>query len=98
MGGHEACFHYVSVGDFRLCVKLTQYFAALNRDVDVKLVPLDLGFHNPNNLWDELKLPQCSNLIVIGNPRVSHFIAHQMEEIRPNFTILPGDSTTTIAV
>lgn len=83
----EECFHYVSIGDFRLSVALAEYFLDEKARVDTKIVYSTRNLEDPYNPPDQLNLKITNNLVVLGNPRVSWVIDKLQDHIEPNFFI-----------
>lgn len=90
--GYLECFHYVSLGDFQLSLALNQFFVSERQSVETRVVYASRDSDNPLNPTDRLDLQDCSNLIAMGNRRVSWVVRELETRLRPNFTIPDGDS------
>jgi hypothetical protein len=87
---YSASFHYVSLGDFRLCVALTGYFIRQGKELDVRLVPRDRNLEDMENPCDVVEVEHARNLIAIGNTRVSCLVDDRLKKLRPNFYLKDG--------
>lgn len=88
----EECFHYLSTGDFRLCIELVKLFAREKANVETRIVVRDRNLVDPYNPYDTVDLPATSSLIAIGNPRVSWVVEEIQKRISPNFYLMSGSS------
>jgi hypothetical protein len=87
----EECFHYVSIGDLRLCIALMTYFLGELGSVETKIVYSSRELDDPFNPSDELNLFTTKNLVALGNPRVSWVVSKLQEHIQPTFFIQDRD-------
>ena len=85
--GFQESYHYVSLGDFRFALMLTRYFSQFQHNVSTKIVYASRDADDPLNPADVIQLPQSSNLIVIGNRRVSWLVRYIEDQLAPNFFI-----------
>ena len=90
----ELCFHYISIGDFRLSVALTKFFLLARVHPESKVVYASRELHDDYNPPDSLELAKTNNIVAFGNPRVSWVVKKLQERISPNFHIASGDQTS----
>ena len=96
LDGCEACFHYMSVGDFRVATRLIQLLAMppLSKAVVPWIVYGTMDLDDPYNPSDNrtFDLKNATNAVIVGNPRVSWVVRAALEKIQPNFYLTPDDS------
>ncbi len=93
----EPCFHYMSIGDFRMVTHLVQHFSRhSSQPIETRIVyssiHLEDAFHPGDNRT--LDISQLSNAIVIGNPRVSWVMKELQTLISPNFALDEDDASS----
>lgn len=89
----EECFHYVSIGDFRLAVALSSFFSGQGVGVDTRVVYSSRDHEDHRDPPDQVDMQKATNLIALGNRRVSWVVRALQEEMKPNFFIADQDHT-----
>lgn len=85
--GYRECFHYLSIGDFRLAIALGSHFVRRNCVVDARVVIGDRNLSDPYNPMDEVNLRETRSIVALGNPRVSWVVDSMLATMEPNFYV-----------
>jgi hypothetical protein len=83
LGDCEECFHYVSIGDFKLSMALSAHFEGQVQPSVVYSTKDHEDEFNPSDPFDAAH----DNLVAYGNPRVSWVVNKLQGRINPNFFI-----------
>lgn len=92
----ESCFHYMSVGDFRIATRLIHLLAAppVGKEVNPWIVYGNRDLDDPYNPSENssFNLASATNAVIVGNPRVSWVVRAALDAIKPNFYLTAEDS------
>jgi hypothetical protein len=93
---HDACFHFISLGDFCLTHALTRFFERRGCLTYSEVVPSDKNMNNDIWVSSGPDWSKVSNLISIGNRRVSWLARDLEDRFEPNFYVKDDDSKTIL--
>ena len=86
----DECFHYVSIGDLKICVALSTFFTKKGQTVKTKVAYSTQDYDDVfSNSSDKIQPEETSNLIAFGNPRVSWVVTKLQSHFAPNFFLEP---------